>query len=54
MERATARNFRAFTEEFPRLKHPFKDLIALHFSLDIFKSDLAKSKHVAPDLPPFN
>jgi hypothetical protein len=47
-------NFRDFIEEFPRLKTNFKDLLAQHYGIDIFNSDVAKCSFLEPDLLPFD
>jgi len=47
-------NFRDFIEEFPRLKYNFKDLLAQHYGIDIFNSEIAKCSFLEPDLLPFD
>lgn len=47
-------NFRDFMLEFPQLKERFKQLIASHYSLDIFNSEAAKAEYLEPDLIPFD
>ena len=47
-------NFRDFIEEFPRLKNNFKDLLAQHYGIDIFNSEVAKCSFLEPDLLPFD
>lgn len=47
-------NFRDFINEFPRLKFNFKELLAQHYHVDIFNSEVAKSSFLAPDLLPFD
>ena len=46
-------NFKDFILEHPQLKNNFRDLIARHYSFDIFKSNEAKSHYLEPDLIPF-
>ena len=47
-------NFRDFIKEFPRLKTNFKDLLAQHYGIDIFNSEIAKCSFLEPDLLPFD
>jgi hypothetical protein len=47
-------NFRDFMLEFPQLKERFKQLIAAHYSMDIFNMPAAKSAFIQPDLAPFD
>lgn len=47
-------NFRGFMLEFPQLKEGFKQLIASHYSMDIFNMPAAKSVFIQPDLIPFD
>ncbi|MVM41735.1 hypothetical protein GO730_35465 [Spirosoma sp. HMF3257] len=47
-------NFQDFIRQFPRLNSNFKELIACHYQLDIYTSDLAKAVYVEPDLLPFS
>ncbi len=46
--------FKDFILQFPRLKNKFGELLDSHYSLDIFKSELAKKKYMHPDLLPFD
>lgn len=46
--------FSQFIKEFPRLKTSFKELMAFHYSLDIFTSAEAKDSYIEPDLLPFD
>ena len=39
-------NFSDFILEFPRLKIDFKKLLDAHYSLDLFKSELAKAQSI--------
>ena len=52
--KSTADNFVDFIQEFPRLTHNFKDLIAAHYQVDIFNNELAKREFIEPDLLPYN
>ena len=54
MLKTSADNFQEFIQEFPRLKYHLKDLIDCHYSFDIFRSTVAKTKYLAPDLLPFD
>lgn len=47
-------NFRDFIAEFPRLKHQFESLLDSHYSMDLFKSELARKAFVEPDLEAFD
>ena len=47
-------NFRDFIEEFPRLDHNFKELLASHYSFDIINSAQAKIDYLEPDLLAFD
>lgn len=51
--KSKSRDFRGFMTEFPRLKSHFKDLMAAHYSFDIYNLPEAKTKFLAPDLHPF-
>ena len=46
--------FKNFIDEFPRLKFNFKDLLAQHYNIDIFNSEIAKSSFLEPNLLPFD
>ncbi len=52
--KAESASFGSFIEEFPRLKIKFRELIDTHYSIDIFKSELAKVEFVKPDKLPFD
>lgn len=47
-------NFIDFIAEFPRLKSHFKELIAQHYSIDIFTLEKAKRDYLEPDLLSFD
>ncbi|GAB4036983.1 hypothetical protein [Spirosoma gilvum] len=53
VDRSNADTFYDFIQQFPRLKDNFKALIATHYQVDIFNSDLAKRTYIEPDLLPF-
>ncbi|RNC86150.1 MAG: hypothetical protein ED557_02650 [Balneola sp.] len=53
MQRSISNNFRDFIQEFPGLKYKFKELLAAHYSIDIFTSEEAKLQFIEPDLSPF-
>lgn len=46
-------NFRDFMLEFPRLKFDFKELLAQHYTGNIFSNEAARSSFLLPDLLPF-
>ncbi len=46
--------FQDFILENPRLKTDFKALLAAHYDIDIFNSEVAKSNFLEPTLLPFN
>ena len=54
MIRSTTSNFSDFITENPRLVWNFKELMASHYSTDIFQSAEAKSRYLEPDLLPFD
>jgi len=54
MLKSKAASFHEFIQEFPRLKHHFKELIESHYGFDIFNSEKAKSTYLEPDLQPFD
>ena len=53
MAKSEANNFKDFIRAFPRLRYQLKDLLAQHYSWDIFADQAAKSEYVAPDLLAF-
>lgn len=53
-QKSASDNFQDFIAEFPRLNTNFKDLIAAHYSVNIFTSDEAKTSFLEPDLLPFD
>jgi len=52
-DKSQSNNFADFIHEFPRLKHNFKDLIAAHYSFDIYHFLKAKEEFLEPDLLAF-
>lgn len=54
MLKSEANTFEAFIKAFPRLKTNFKDLLAQHYELDIFHSEVARVNYLVPDLLPFD
>lgn len=53
MNASKADNFIDFLKEFPELKTNFKEVLAVHYSSDIYTSPKAKQAILAPDLIPF-
>jgi hypothetical protein len=53
-QRSLSHQFLEFLEEFPQLKNNFKGLLASHYAVDIYQSDLAKKTYLEPDLLPFS
>ena len=53
INKSDADNFADFIQDCPRLKYNFKELMSYHYRVDIFKSELAKSQYLEPDLLPF-
>lgn len=54
MLKSESDNFKDFIAEFPRLKLNFKGLLAQHYNIDVFNSEIAKSSFLEPDLLPFD
>lgn len=52
-QRSEAEDFPTFLAEFPHLGTHFRELLAQHYSMDIFRSPAAKSNYLEPDLQPF-
>ncbi|MDN3656800.1 hypothetical protein QWZ08_14230 [Ferruginibacter paludis] len=46
-------NFNDFIMQVPRLKYDFKELMACHYSQDIYNADIARKEFIEPDLLPF-
>lgn len=51
--KAKSDNFKDLTQEFPRLLTHFREIIARHYSFNVFADRQAKQEYVAPDLLPF-
>lgn len=54
IRKSRSETFSDFIEEFPRLESHFRDIIAQHYSFDIFKDARAKVDFIKPDLLPFD
>lgn len=54
MLKSNSDSFKDFINEFPQLKFNFKELLAQHYNIDIFNSEIAKSSFLKPDLLPFD
>ena len=52
--KSKAKGFQEFVTEFPRLKYHFKDLMAAHYSFDIYTNPKAKQHFLPPDIEPFD
>ena len=52
--KSKSNDFKGFIKEYPRLKSDFRKLLDSHYSIDIFKSEVAKKEFVDPDLEPFD
>ncbi|AXG73971.1 hypothetical protein DVK85_06815 [Flavobacterium arcticum] len=53
MQRSQYANFTDFINEFPELKYNLKELLATHYSIDIFNLPEAKTHWLEPDLSAF-
>ena len=53
IKKSNAVSFEEFIREFPRLKYNFRELIASHYSIDVFQSEQAKQDYLQPDLLAF-
>lgn len=53
MAKTEAKRFQDLMTQAPSLKNNLKDLVARHYSWDIFRDPLAKTQYLAPDLSPF-
>ena len=51
---SSTHTFQEFITEFPRLKYNFKELMAVHYGVDIYHSPQAKAVFLEPDLVPFD
>lgn len=54
MRKSELDRFEDFIDTFKRLKFNFKELMAVHYSFDIYNSEFAKKNYLAPDLLPFD
>ena len=54
INKSNSNSFSDFINEFPRLKTNFKELMAFHYKIDIYNSELAKQQFLEPDLLPFS
>jgi hypothetical protein len=54
MNRSTDDTFDGFINRFPQLKTNFRELMAAHYSIDIFAVAIAKKQYMEPDLLPFD
>jgi hypothetical protein len=52
--RSKSDNFPSFIAEFPRLNTHFRELMASHYSGDIYGSETARKTFLEPDLLPFD
>ncbi len=54
MNRSDAAGFKELIAQFPRLKDNFKELLNVHYSMNIFQMESARSTYLEPDLLPFD
>ena len=54
INRSATDNFASLVAEFPRLKYNFRELMAAHYSTDIYNSAAAKLTFIEPELLPFS
>jgi len=54
INRSDKPDFLHFIQQHPRLKYNFKDLMAAHYGIDIYRSTEAKKEFLQPDLLPFD
>jgi hypothetical protein len=54
IKKTSSDTFQDFILEFPKLKYNFKDLMNIHYKVDIFNSEKAKKEFLEPDLEPFD
>ncbi len=54
MLKSNTKNFKDFITQYPRLKTNFNELMAFHYTIDIFNSERAKSEFLEPDLLTFD
>jgi hypothetical protein len=53
MQKSQAQTFTGFIAEFPRLNTHFRELLAQHYSFDIFQDQMAANTYKEPDIEPF-
>lgn len=53
MDKVQAADFSEFITQAPRLRNNLKDLVAQHYSWNIFTDPAAKATYLEPDLLPF-
>jgi hypothetical protein len=54
VRRSSTHTFQEFINEFSRLKNNFKELMAVHYGVDIYHSPQVKAVFLEPDLVPFD
>lgn len=54
MKLFVSNSFKALIDQFPQLSHSFNELIARHYSTDIWELPLAKTSYLKPDLLSFD
>ena len=54
MQKSKSGNFPDFIAEFPRLKTSFRELLAQHYTTDLYHSESARKTYLEPELLPFN
>lgn len=54
IRKSGSETFSDFIKEFPRLESHFRDILAQHYSFNIFKDARAKADFIKPDLLPFD
>ncbi|NNE27827.1 MAG: hypothetical protein HKN09_13355 [Saprospiraceae bacterium] len=53
IRKSEASCFKSLLQEFPRLKHNFRDLIEAHYGDTVYESDDARLNYMAPPILPF-
>ncbi len=53
IQRSSASKFDDFIAEYPRLRTHFKDLLAQHYSFDVFSDPWSKTTYLKPDIESF-
>ena len=54
IRKSKSATFADFMIEFPRLRTHFREILAQHYSIDIFKDARAKTQYIEPDTLPFD